>query len=143
MHYYLADKRAREIEPGARALMQDLEGFVTEATTANVLVYYRDVGLVSPPRERILPGISVAVIESLAEKLNVPFHHRDLTAEDVATADEVLLTSTSPCVWPVTRLNGKPIADGKRGPLARRLLACWSELVGLDIEAQAAEFANR
>jgi branched-chain amino acid aminotransferase len=142
MHYYLADKQAREIEPSARALMLDLQGFVTEASTANLLVYYRDVGLVSPPRERILPGISVAVVEELARKIELPFVHRDLTEDDLAAADEVLLTSTSPCVWPVTRLNGRPIGNGKCGEVARRLLSAWSELVGLDIEAQAARFAG-
>jgi branched-subunit amino acid aminotransferase/4-amino-4-deoxychorismate lyase len=143
MHYFLADKRAREIERGARALMRDIDGFVTEATTANLLVYNRDVGLVSPPKERILPGISMAMVEKLAGELKIPFSHRNLIEMDVGEADEVLLTSTSPCVWPVTRLNGKPIADGKRGPVARRLLACWSEAVGLDIEAQASAFQSR
>jgi branched-subunit amino acid aminotransferase/4-amino-4-deoxychorismate lyase len=143
MHYYLADKRAREIEPGSRALLRDLEGFVTEATTANLLVYFRDVGLVSPPKGRILPGISVGVIEQLAEELAIPFSHRDLTIDDVAMADEALLTSTSPCVWPVTRLNGKPIGSGKRGPIAEQLLKSWSKLVGLDIEAQAESFSQR
>lgn len=143
MHYFLADKRAREIEPGARALMLDLDRFVMEASTANLLVYYRDVGLVSPPKERILPGISVAVIEQLANSLAIPFSHRDLTEDDVAAADEVLLSSTSPCVWPVTRLNGKPIGNGERGQIARQLLRSWSELVGIDVEAQASAFSTR
>jgi branched-subunit amino acid aminotransferase/4-amino-4-deoxychorismate lyase len=143
MHYFLADKAAREREPSARALMLDLEGFVTEASTANLLVYYREVGLVSPPKERILPGISVAVLEELAAKLGIPFQHRDLREDDVAAADEVLLSSTSPCVWPVTRFNERPIGTGRRGAIAKRLLDAWSELVGLDIEAQAERFARR
>src|SRR5262245_14958109 len=63
MHYYLADKDAREREPGARALLLDERGLVTEASTANVLAYFRDRGLVSPPKERILPGVTVAVLE--------------------------------------------------------------------------------
>ena len=143
MHYYLADKAARQQEPGARALMLEERGFVTEASTANILVYYRDVGLVSPPKEMILPGVSAAVVEELAEKLKIPFSYRPLTVDDVATADEALLCSTSPCIWPVTRLNGQPIGDGKAGEIARRLLAAWSELVGLDIQIQAQRFSNR
>lgn len=141
MHYYLADKQARQIEPGARALMLNEQGCVTEASTANILVYYRDVGLVSPPKEMILPGVSAAVAQELARSLGIPFSYRPLTVDDVATADEVLLCSTSPCVWPVTRLNGRPIADGKQGEVARGLLAAWSKLVGLDIPAQARLFA--
>jgi len=143
MHYYLADKQAREREPGSRALLLDEQGFVIEASTANILVYYRDVGLVSPPRERILPGITVAAVVELAGKIGVPFSHRDLTTDDVAGADEVLLCSTSPCVWSVTRFSGQPIADGQPGPICRQLQAAWSELVGLDIVAQARRFATR
>jgi branched-chain amino acid aminotransferase len=143
MHYYLADKRAREREPGSRALLLDERGFVIEASTANILVYYRDVGLVSPPRERILPGVTAAVIEVLAGRIDIAFSRRDLTVDDVAAADEVLLCSTSPCIWPVTRLNGRPIADGKPGPIGRQLQAAWSDLVGLDIVAQARRFAAR
>jgi branched-chain amino acid aminotransferase len=143
MHYYLADKQAREREPGARAILLDERGFVSEASTANVLVYYREVGLVSPPRERILPGISMAVLAELAAGLGLRFAHRDLTTDDVAAADEALLCSTSPCVWPVTRLNGRPIADGRPGPTCRQLQTAWSELVGLDIVAQARQFSAR
>ena len=143
MHYYLADKQARQIEPDARALMLEERGFVTEASTANILIYYRDVGLVSPPKEVILPGVSAAVVEELAGPLKIPFSHRPLTVDDVAAADEVLLCSTSPCVWPVTRLNGRAIADGKPGEIARRLLTAWNDLVGLDITSQASRFAAR
>jgi branched-subunit amino acid aminotransferase/4-amino-4-deoxychorismate lyase len=137
MHYYLADKAAREQEAGARALMLDDAGFVTEASTANLLVYYRNVGLVSPPLEKILPGVSVATLKELAANLAIPFSYRDLTVDDVAAADEVLLCSTSPCVWSVTRLNGRPIANGTPGAVVAQLQSAWSELVGFNIVAQA------
>jgi branched-subunit amino acid aminotransferase/4-amino-4-deoxychorismate lyase len=55
----------------------------------------------------------------------------------VAKADEVLLTGTSICVLPVTRFNQRPIGAGRPGEVFSRLLAAWSESVGLDIAAQA------
>jgi branched-subunit amino acid aminotransferase/4-amino-4-deoxychorismate lyase len=143
MHYYLADKKAREIERGARALLLDERGFVTEASTANILIYSKDRGLISPPKDHILPGVSVAVVEELAGQLGIPFLHAQLTVDDVAEASEVLLCSTSPCVWPVARLNGQPIADGKPGPVFRRFCDAWSQMVEVDIEAQARAFAKR
>ena len=143
MHYYLADKRAREIEPGARALLLDEGDAVTEASTANILIYRRESGLISPPKEHILPGVTVAVIEELAGQLGVPFVHLEMYVSDVAAADEVLLCSTSPCVWSVTRLNGQPIAAGQPGPISQRLRAAWNQMVGLDIEIQARRFAHR
>jgi branched-chain amino acid aminotransferase len=143
MHYYLADKQARERESGARALLLNERGCVTEASTANVLAYFSDEGLVSPPRENILPGVTVAVIEELAAQLGIPFSHRELTLDDVARVDEMLLCSTSPCVWPVVRLDGRPIGNGRPGPMSKRLREAWNQMVGLDIEAQARRFASR
>lgn len=141
MHYYLADRAARASEPGARALMVDRDGFATESSTANLLVYWKDEGLVSPPRDKILPGVTVAAIEDLANKLAIPFSRRPLKVADVARADEALLCSTSPCVWAVTRLNGKLIGDGRPGEIVARLQRAWSDMVGLDIVAQARRFA--
>jgi branched-subunit amino acid aminotransferase/4-amino-4-deoxychorismate lyase len=143
MHFYLADKKAREMERGARALLLDERGLVTEASTANIVVYHADRGLISPPKEHILPGVTAAVVEELAGRLGIAFSQGELTVADVAQADEVLLCSTSPCVWSVTRLNGRSIANGKPGPLSMRLRQAWSEMVGVGIEAQARRFSSR
>ena len=143
MHYYLADRRAAEREPGARAVLLDQRGLVTETSTANVLMFRSDEGLVSVPHHTILHGISMAVVKELAEGLGVATSERALTPGDLARADEVLLTSTPFCVLPATRLDGRPIGDGRPGPLFRRLLAAWSERVGVDIAAQARRFAGR
>jgi branched-subunit amino acid aminotransferase/4-amino-4-deoxychorismate lyase len=137
MHYYLADRQAALLDPSARALLLDAQGFVTETTTANVLVYRCDRGLISPPFAKILHGISLMTIVELAAKLAIPLSEQDLAPQDVAAADEAMLTSTSMCLLPATRLNGLPIGDGRPGPIFAKLLAAWSAMVGVDIAAQA------
>ena len=139
MHYYLADREAARIDPGSRALLLDAEGHVVEASTANVVIFRQGEGLISPPRNRVLPGISLAVLEELAAAENIPFSHRDLRPEDVATADEVLLTSTSSCLLPVTRFNKTAVGSGKPGPMFQRLVRAWSKSVGVDFVAQTRE----
>jgi len=143
MHYYLADRQAAQAEPGARALLVDLQGHVTEASTANIVTYQQTTGLISPLHEKVLPGISLAQVAQSAASLAVPMTERDLTPQSVAASDEVLLTSTPLCLLPVTRLNGQPIGDSKPGPMFRRLLDDWNERVQLDIAAQAHRFAQR
>ncbi len=143
MHYYLADRQARARYPDSRALMLDDDGFVTEATTANVVLCSAKTGLVTPPAEKILPGISQAVLIELADQLQVAHAERDLTPSDVAAADEVFLASTSLCALPVVRFNGQAIGSGTPGPMYRKFLSAWSELVGLDIADQAQRFAAR
>lgn len=144
MHYYLADRQAKQIDPSARAVILDQEGWVLEATTANLLIYHEAEGIISPPLESILLGVSLSVIDDLLKRM--PFgtlRYRRISAAELETATEVMLCSTSPCVWPVTRLNGKPIGRSGTHSVAHKLLSAWSELVGFNISSQAAAFANR
>jgi branched-subunit amino acid aminotransferase/4-amino-4-deoxychorismate lyase len=143
MHFYLADRKAGRTEGGARALLLDRDGFVTEASTANVLVYTRGEGLLTPPRDAVLSGISLAVIAGLAREVGIPLSHRKLLPAEVAGAEEVLLTSTPWCLLPVTRFNGRPVGEGVPGPVFARLLGAWSAAVGVDIAGQARRFVGR
>ena len=143
LHYYLADREARRRYPGSRALMLDHQGCVIEATSANVVLYRGDVGLLLPPAEKTLPGISLAVLLELAEELEVDYAQRDLKTADAAEAHEVLLTSTALCIVPVVAINGRPIGSGHPGPMFARFMSAWNELVGLDIVEQAQRFAIR
>jgi branched-chain amino acid aminotransferase len=143
MHFYLADRQAVQREPGARAILLDGDGNVAEASTANVLVYRKGEGLVSPPPEHILFGVSVHVVQELADRLGLPFNTRPLTVEALQSADEAMLTSTSVCLLPIVQCDGQLIGDGRPGPVYGRLLTAWSDMVSVDLAAQARRFANR
>jgi branched-chain amino acid aminotransferase len=143
MHFYLADRAAAARQPGARAVLLDEDGCVAEATTANVLVYLADEGLVSPPREHILAGVSLGVVEELADQLAVPFVVRPLSVDELRTADEAMLASTSVCLLPIVECDGGKIGDGKPGPIFRSLLGAWSKLVDVDVAEQARRCAPR
>jgi len=143
MHYYLADRQAAAAEPGSRAVLLDADGFVTEASTANILLYRAGKGLLSPPLGKILRGVSLMATVELAEKLSIRTTYCDLTVDDVAAADEVFLTSTPVGILPVTQLNGRPIGGGEPGPVYRQLLAGWNRLAGFDIAQQARRFSRR
>lgn len=143
MHYYLADLHARRKDHSARALLLDADGHVNEASTANLVIYRRDEGLVSPPREKILPGVSAAMLQTLAAAAKIPFLHREVTIDDVLTADEAMLSSTSPCLLPVRSLNGQKIGPGGPGPVFRDAIERWGDHVGVAIVQQARTFARR
>jgi branched-chain amino acid aminotransferase len=142
MHYYLADHEARMADPDAAALLLDLDGNVTETSGANFLIVERGT-VVSPTTRNTLPGISRAIVIELCGKLGISFVERDFQVFNVINADEAFTSSTPYCVAPVTRINGVPIADGKPGPMVKRLLAAWGEEVGLDIAAQIQDGARR
>jgi branched-subunit amino acid aminotransferase/4-amino-4-deoxychorismate lyase len=143
MHFYLADRRAALRQPGARAILLDQDGFIGEATTANIIAYRENEGLVSPPADHILFGVSLGVITELAATLRIPFVTRPLTPNELRSAHEAMLASTSICVQPIAACDGRPIGGGQPGPIYRRLLSAWSDLVGVDVAEQARRCAAR
>jgi len=143
MHYYLADQQAQSREAGARALLLDQEGFVGEASTANLVIFNQDQGVVSPRWEKVLPGVSVAVVGELCAAMGIGFQQRDLTIEEFRAADEAWLCSTSICLLPVVRCDGQKIGQGKPGARFAGILNAWNELVGIDIAAQARAMSRR
>lgn len=137
MHYHLADREAAVIEPGARALLLDTDGFVGETSIANLIAYRDGEGAVSPRTDKVLPGVSLAVVRELANAAGVAFTERDLTVEEVAAADEVWLTNSLSCLLPAVQIDGRPIGSGQPGPGYARMLAAWVGAAGLDFADQA------
>jgi branched-subunit amino acid aminotransferase/4-amino-4-deoxychorismate lyase len=133
LHWWLAEREAQRIEPGAAALLLDLNGHVTETAAANFLIVRGGV-VVSPPRHSILGGISLQVVEELCGELGVPFEERTLAVHDCLNADEAMLASTPYCLAGVRRFNGAELPWP--GEVYQRLLAAWGERVGLDIRGQ-------
>ena len=81
----------------------------------------------------ILPGPR----ESGVSRYDVLMPDDDLDLFDAYTADEAFVTSTSFCICPVVSVNGSSIGSGEiPGPVTRRLLDAYSELVGIDIIGQ-------
>lgn len=138
LHYYLADQEVGERFPGARAILLDEHDNVNEASTANVVLHLPNEGLVSPPLEDILPGVSLRYVAVLAKELGIPFVHRTTAAHELELADEILLTSTPFCLLPVSQLGNRTLTSRQQ---FEALLSRWSETVGVDIPQQAR--ANR
>jgi branched-subunit amino acid aminotransferase/4-amino-4-deoxychorismate lyase len=143
MHYYLADQEAARLQPGARAVLLDQQGFIGEASTANVVAYYAGRGIVTPRIDGVLPGISQQVLFELADEAGLSHTEADLTPTEFAAADELFITSTSICLQPIVRVDGNAVGGGLPGAIYRQLLDAWSKKVGVDIAAQARQFANR
>lgn len=140
MHYYMADHEARTVHPSARAILLDDNGNVNEASTANVIAYFEDEGIVSPPRESILPGVSLDFVQRLAASLECRFTHRHLSVDELMQADEIMLTSTPFCILPVSQLGDRSL---QQRHCFRWLMKAWNHAVGFDIAAQALRMAAR
>ena len=65
----------------------------------------------------------------LARKATVPVQEIPLLRHDIFTADECFLTGTAAEVIPVVKLDGRPIGDGKPGPVTHDLRSRFQRLV--------------
>jgi branched-chain amino acid aminotransferase len=135
LHWALADREVRTRYPHATAVLFDVDGGVTETAAANIIVV-KDGTLISPPVGMALEGVSLGMLFELATAAGVVCERRRLTHDALLAADEVLLTSTPPCLLPATRFDGQPIGHGEPGPVYRQLLTAWSDAVGIDIRGQ-------
>ena len=132
----LAQAEAGRIESGAYAILLDLKGNVTEGPGLNFFIV-KNEQLMHPGSYSILRGVTRETIIELADKLGIPVRECDLQPYDVYAADEAFFTTTSRCVLPVTVVDGLQIGNGKPGPLTKRLLKAWGDMVGVDIVQQA------
>ena len=136
LHWYLADREARTLDPTSVALLQNADGHLTETNSGNFFVV--SGGTIRTARAvDSLPGISQQFVQELAKELAIPYEVGDITLAFALQADEAFVTSTTYCVLPVTRLNQRAIGSGTPGPVTRTLLQRWSDHVGLDITQQA------
>ena len=141
IYYKIADLQATRMEAGAMALLTDERGFITEGTGNNFFMVQNNE-IFTPRPHDILRGVSRGACMELAGKLGIPVREVDIEPYDVREADEAWFTSTTICMVPITRFDFQPLGDGKPGKIYRKLLEAWSEEVGVDIAAQAREYAG-
>jgi D-alanine transaminase len=116
---------ARQISADAGAIETIMfrDGFLSEAAASNVWVVKDGTVYGSPRDNLVLEGIRYGVIETLCREAGVPFALERVPREDVFAADEILLSSATKEVLPVTQLDGRPVANGRPGPIYEKLYA--------------------
>lgn len=127
----LGNVLARQIsaDHGAVETIMFRAGFLTEAAASNVWVV-KDGALIGAPKsEHVLEGIRFDLLRELCEDEGIGYSLRPLGEGEVLAADELLLSSATKEVLPVTRLDGEPVGHGARrgkpGPVYARLYEAY------------------
>ena len=127
----LGNVMARQIsaDQGAAETIMFRDGWLTEASASNVWIVHEGA-LLGPPRsEHVLEGIRVELLRELCEECGIAYNLRPIAEADVASADEVLLSSATKEVLPVTRIDGELVGHGalrgKPGPVYARLYEAY------------------
>jgi D-alanine transaminase len=114
--------RQQAVDAGcAETILIREDSFMTEGAASNIFVVNNGT-LLAPPKDNLmLPGITYDVILEIAAANQIPFQVRKVAKAEVFSADELLLTSSTKEVLPITRLDGKAVGNGKPGPMFARL----------------------
>jgi D-alanine transaminase len=127
----LGNVLARQIsaDQGAVETIMFRDGFLTEAASCNVWVVREGAVLGPPKSEHVLEGIRYELIRDLCEQEGLAFNLRPISEGEVTSADELMLSSATKEVLPITTLDGEPVghgaARGKPGPAYARIYEAY------------------
>jgi branched-chain amino acid aminotransferase len=120
----LAKREAQRL--GAdEAILLDAEGRVAEGTGDNIFIVWKGTLLTPSLDLPILAGFTRDAVLTLAREAGLPVVERAFTRDMLTTATEVFLTGTAIEITPVREVDGRPVADGRPGPLTRKLQAAF------------------
>lgn len=126
-------------DAGAQETILVRGGLVAEASASNVLVAMTRKGgaleVATPSLESvsILGGITRALLIDEFPEIVC----RAVRVEELPRAAEVMICGSTSMVTSVTVIDGRPVGDGKPGPVARRLLAGLVNAIKRDLRLDA------
>ena len=121
--------RQMSADHGALETIMFRDGFLTEAAASNVWIAHEGALLGPPKSDHVLEGIRVDLLRELCEDCGVAYNLRPIAEADVMSADEVMLSSATKELLPVTRIDGEAVGHGalrgKPGPVYARLFEAY------------------
>ncbi len=113
--------KQKAVQAGAHEALLVRDGAITEGSSTNVFGVVDGQVVTHPTGTRILSGVTRNVTIQLARDLGFKLAERPVLVADLNRATELFMTSTSSEVMPVVRVDGRPIGDGRPGPVTLAL----------------------
>ena len=110
------------------ALLLDTQGFIAEGTGENIFIV-KHGKLYTPTLSSALEGITRDTVITIAKDLNVEVIEKNITRDEVYTADEAFFTGTAAEVTPIKELDKRLIGKGKRGSLTEEIQKIYFDTV--------------
>jgi D-alanine transaminase len=116
-------------ENGAEESLFIRDGALTEGSRSNCAAVVDGQFYTYPQSNLILGGITRDAVIQLCHDLKIPVCERPVLETNLKQVNELMLLGTTTEVMPVVRVNDWQVADGKPGPVTRRLQAAFKDLV--------------
>ena len=109
------------------AICLDKTGYVCEGVGENIFIVQKETILTPTLSSGALNGITRALVIKLAKKLGYVVIERNITPNELFTADEAFFTGTTAEIAPISKVNNRVIGCGKIGPVTRKVLAAFEK----------------
>jgi D-alanine transaminase len=100
-------------------------GLVTEGTASNIFVVHKGIISTPPKSDCLLPGITRDLVIELALENGLKIEERDIKQEELETADEIWLTSSTREIAPVVKLDYRVVGNGVAGDYWKKIIALY------------------
>ncbi len=126
------------IDKGAdEALMMDANGFISEGSGENIFIV-KDLKLMTPTKDHCLNGITRQSVIQIAKDLNYDVVEKNLTFDDLISADEAFFTGTAVEITPISKVNEVKIGNDGAGEITKVLQNKFDEVIsGKDLNYQS------
>ena len=104
-------------------LMLNHQGYIAECTGDNIFLIQGKIIRTPDPSSGLLLGVTRNTVIMLAREAGYTVEEAFLTPFDLYSCDEAFLTGTAAEVIPMVTIDGRPIGDGKPGPVTKDLMA--------------------
>ena len=111
------------------AIMLNHIGEVAECTADNIFLVKHGILRTPHLAAGILEGVTRNAVIELARAAKITVQEMALTRHDLLSADESFLTGTGAEIAPIVECDGRPIGNGKPGPITRQLRERYHQLV--------------
>jgi branched-chain amino acid aminotransferase len=123
----------RELPVGIEeAIMIGEDGRVLEGLSSNFFAVLD--GAIWTADQGVLSGITRSFVLDVVKAEGIPLQLEALPQADLNGLEEAFITSASRAVLPVVEIDGRPVANGKPGPITRRLLQGYLNRLVQDLE---------
>lgn len=112
------------------AIVLTRDGHVSEGSAENVFMLRDGVAYTPPVQDNILEGITRRTLMTLLrDELGVPVVERSIDRTELYIADELWFCGTGVQIAAITRIDHRPVADGKMGPVVGELRDVFFDVV--------------
>ena len=107
---------------GFEGIMRNYRGDLSECTTSNLFIVKEGAALTPPLESGLLPGITREFLFDIGKEISINVREQVLRDDDLFSADEAFLTSTTREAVPIVKVDDSAIGNGRPGPVTKKLL---------------------